>query len=108
MIRLAADVSTCPTLHELADNVIHDLCKQVMEVRLEQNATVNDEGGVPTLHELIETTAKGYKNRRGSKRQKRFKSWIERQPKRAPIVQPSSCHQSMVYNFIVVTIFLLK
>ena len=74
MIRLAADVSTSPTLYALADNVVHDLCKQVMEVRLEQNATVNDEGGVPTLAEPIETIAKGYKNWRGSKRQMRFKS----------------------------------
>jgi len=78
-----------------------------MQVCLLQGGS-SDEGGLPTLAEPIETIAKGYKNWRGSKRQKQFKSWIERQPKRAPIVQPLSCHQSRIYKFIVVTIFLSK
>jgi len=108
MIRLAADVSTSPTLYELADNVIHDLCKQAMEVRLQPNAMVNDQGGVPTMTEPIETTTKGYKNRRGLKRQKRLKSWVELQSKRAPIVQPSSCLQLRVYKFICCNNFSVK
>jgi hypothetical protein len=117
MIRLAADVSICPTLYELADTAIHDLCKKVMEVRLKQNAMVNDEGGVndegdvPTLTTTLATTATGFEIRPGLKRQRRLTSWIERQRKtirRAPTVQPSPCHQSRVYKFIVVMIFLSK
>ncbi|GAU33890.1 hypothetical protein TSUD_66770 [Trifolium subterraneum] len=74
-----------------------------MEVRLKQNAMVNDEGGVndegdvPTLTTTLATTATGFEIRPGLKRQRRLTSWIERQRKtirRAPTVQPSPCHQS--------------
>ncbi|KAI4297659.1 hypothetical protein L6164_037541 [Bauhinia variegata] len=45
MIRLAVEVSTSEKLHKIVKKGVQELCKHVMEIQLEENILVNDDGG---------------------------------------------------------------
>ncbi|KAJ1422684.1 hypothetical protein SESBI_12875 [Sesbania bispinosa] len=91
MIRLAAEVSDSEKLNQLVEKGVHDLWKQVMEIRLQDKANEYGEDDVPTL-----TQAKGFKHRAGLKRHKRLKSWVELQTKqkRTPTIRSAPSQHS--------------
>ncbi|XP_045827059.1 protein FAR-RED IMPAIRED RESPONSE 1-like [Trifolium pratense] len=97
MIKFVADVSSSESLSQLAKEGLQDLYKKVMDARLKENSTCNDQGDVPIPTTVYVTEASGFKQRPGLKRQKRLKSCLElsRQKKRQkPTIKPSSTQQS--------------
>lgn len=101
MIRLAAEVSNSEKLYQFVENGIHELCKQVIELRLQERSLVNDEGDDPIVTKEYVTQAKGFKKRQGLKTTRRLRPWNEVQPKRKrkpPAKKPSPCEVFEVYN----------
>jgi hypothetical protein len=109
MIKFAADVSSSESLSQLAKKGLQDLYKKVMDARLKENSTCNDQGDVPIPTTVYVTEASGFKQRPGLKRKKRLKSYLElsRQKKRQkPTIKPSSTQQSKVYKFMILATLL--
>jgi zinc finger SWIM domain-containing protein 3 len=104
MIKFAADVSSSESLSQLAIEGLQDLYKKVMDARLKENSTGNnDQGDAPIPTTSYVTEASGFKQRPGLKRHKRLKSCLElsrQKRKQKSTIRPSPTQQSEVYKFM--------
>jgi hypothetical protein len=110
MIKFAADVSSSESLSQLAIEGLQDLYKKVMDARLKENSTGNnDQGDAPIPTTSYVTEASGFKQRHGLKRHKRLKSCLElsrlkRKPKST--IRPSPTQQSDKFMTLATLLFL--
>ncbi|KAH6778380.1 hypothetical protein C2S51_009692 [Perilla frutescens var. frutescens] len=99
LTRLAIEASIHSSTFSLVHEVVHDLSKQVMEIRLTEESQEKSSCAdiSPTVASM--TQSKGFKKKIGAKRTRRLKSWVELQSKRRktnPRVKDFGAHNELL------------